>query len=295
MAHLLGYRNMASDFSYHSTWFRIIRPVTLTASIMPVTAGTLIGSHLTGLNFSHFIVVLITSVLIQAAVNMLNDYFDFMKGQEEGKWYAHSQYTSFLTPHYRQVPYVSAVLVFIVSILTLWLAANSSFWIIPLGITGLVLGYCYSSGRRSLSSLGLGEVAAAISLGPLPVIIAMLVQGAGMDWMMLIYPLPFALLMATMVLTNNIRDIEKDWSTRRTIAIRIGRERAIILLAVLLILTYISSLLVYSSMWVLLSLPAAVALIHRFYKSEGHNPMELAALHHVAHSAVIISAIILMF
>lgn len=284
---------MTSDYQYHSNWFRIIRPVTLTASIMPVTAGTLLASQIVEFSLLRFVVLLVTSVLIQAAVNMLNDYFDFMKGQEEGKWHDKSLSPHFLTPQYRQVPYVSIVLVAVASILTLWLAAESSFWIIPLGVTGLVLGYCYSAGQRSLSSLGLGEVAAAVCLGPLPLIIAMLVQGASAGWGILMFPIPFSLLMATMVLTNNIRDIEKDSSTRRTVAIRIGREKAVYLLTAILILTYIASLLIYASAWVLLSLPVAIALVHRFYQPDGQNHMGLAALHHAIHSLVIILAIML--
>src|SRR5690625_4488909 len=106
MVQLLGYRNMTSEYQYYSNWFRIIRPVTLTASIMPVTAGTLLASQVTDFSLSRFLILLITSVLVQAAVNMLNDYFDFMKGQEEGKWQNRDPYASFLTPQYKQVPYV---------------------------------------------------------------------------------------------------------------------------------------------------------------------------------------------
>lgn len=293
MVQLLGYRNMTTEYQYYSSWFRIIRPVTLTASIMPVTAGTLLASQVTGFSLSRFVILLIISVLVQAAVNMLNDYFDFMKGQEEGKWLNRNPYASFLTPQYKQVPYVSISLVAVVSILTLWLASESSLWIIPLGVTGFVLGYCYSAGKRSLSSLGLGEVAAAVCLGPLPLIIAMLVQGASMSWGILIFSIPFSLLMATMVLTNNIRDIEKDNSTRRTVAIRLGRKKAVYLLTAILALTYISSILIFSSVWILLSLPVAIELIRRFYQPDGQNHMGMAALHHLMHSMAIISAIIL--
>lgn len=293
MVQLLGYRNMTSEYQYYSNWFRIIRPVTLTASIMPVTAGTLLASQVTDFSLSCFLILLITSVLVQAAVNMLNDYFDFMKGQEEGKWRNRDPYASFLTPQYKQVPYVSISLVTVVSILTLWLASESSLWIIPLGVTGLVLGYCYSAGKRSLSSLGLGEVAAAVCLGPLPLIIAVLVQGVSMNWGIVVFSIPFSLLMATMVLTNNIRDIEKDSSTRRTVAIRLGRKKAVYLLTAILALTYISSILIFSSVWILLSLPVAIELIHRFYQPYGQNHMGMAALHHLIHSLAIISAIIL--
>lgn len=293
MIQLFGYKHMKSDYHYYSDWFHIIRPVTLTASIMPVTVGTLLAAQLTDLSITLYITLLITSVLIQAAVNMLNDYFDFMKGQEEGKWHDVSPSNSHFTPLYSQVPFVSLSIVAVVSLLTLWLASESSYWIIPLGISGFILGYHYSAGIHSLSSLGLGEIAGAICLGPLPFIIAILVHGAPFSWEMLLHSLPFAILMATMVLTNNIRDIKKDSSTRKTVAIRIGKKKAVYLLTGLLALTYISSLLIYASLWILLSLPLAVTLIHRFYQKEGANPMEIAAKHHMLHSTAIILSIIL--
>lgn len=293
MTQLFGYKDMSSDYHYHSDWFRIIRPVTLTASIMPVTVGTLLAAQISDFNITRYVILLITSVLIQAAVNMLNDYFDFMKGQEEDKWHDVNSSNSWFTPLYSQVPIVSLSIVAVVSLLTLWLAAESSYWIIPLGIIGFILGYHYSAGINSLASLGLGEIAGAICLGPLPLIISMLVHGAPVSWDMLLYSLPFALLMGTMVLTNNIRDIKKDSSTRKTVAIRIGKQKAVYLLIGILALTYISSILIYSSFWVLLSLPAAIALIRRFYRTEGPNPMGIAGQHHLLHSLTIIFTVLI--
>ncbi|WP_160141774.1 prenyltransferase [Salicibibacter halophilus] len=243
MAQLFGYKAMPDSYIYHSNWFRLIRPPTLTGSVMSITAGTLLAAQYVDFNGMLFVILLITSVIVQAAVNMLNDYFDYMKGQEEGKWEVLEESAAdFRGPHYAQVPYVSIGLMVLVSALTLWLAQESSFWIIPIGVIGLVIGYCYSAGRRSLSSLGLGEIAAAISLGPLPIMIAVLVQGAPITIETLLYAFPFSLLMASMILTNNIRDIKKDSSTRRTVPIRIGRKNAIRLLLVILTATYISSL-----------------------------------------------------
>ncbi|QQK76704.1 prenyltransferase [Salicibibacter cibarius] len=292
MAQLFGYRNMPNSYIYHASWFRLIRPPTLTGSIMAVIAGTMLASQYVEVNVFLFIVLIITSVLIQAAVNMLNDYFDYMKGQEEGKWHISVPTTCHQGPKYAHVPYVSLSLIALVSVLTLWLAQASSFWIIPLGIIGLVIGYCYSAGRRSLSSLGLGEIAAAISLGPLPLMIAVLVQGAPVTAETMLLAIPFALLMASLILTNNIRDIKKDSTTRRTVPIRIGRKIAKRLLVVILTATYMSSLLIFQSILVIASLPVAIALVRHFYAHDRFNPMNLAAFHHGAHSLILILMII---
>ncbi|QQK78780.1 prenyltransferase [Salicibibacter cibi] len=253
MAQLFGYKEMSDAYIYHATWFRMIRPPTLTGSIMSVTAGTLLAAQYVEINILLFIVLIVTSLLIQAAVNMLNDYFDYMKGQEEGKWEALKNTATLRGPHYAQVPYVSIALTMLVSALTLWLASKSSFWIIPIGVVGLMIGYCYSAGKRSLSSLGL------------------------------------------MILTNNIRDIQKDSTTRRTVPIRIGKRNAIRLLIAILAAAYTSSLLIFQSLLVIASLLVAIALVRHFYVSDGFSPINLAAFHHAAHSLILILTMVFQF
>src|SRR5690625_3560061 len=61
-------------------WWRLLRPHTLTASFIPVFIGTIVaytdGSH----HFLLFAAMLIASLLIQAATNMFNEYYDYVRG-----------------------------------------------------------------------------------------------------------------------------------------------------------------------------------------------------------------------
>lgn len=62
-----------------------MRPHTLTASVVPVLVGTataklfLLGSE-DHLHFGLFLAMLFACLLIQAATNMFNEYYDFKKG-----------------------------------------------------------------------------------------------------------------------------------------------------------------------------------------------------------------------
>src|SRR5699024_7306840 len=90
--------------------------------------------------------------------------------------------------------------------------------------------------------------------------------------------LPFALLIAAMILTNNIRDIKKDLPFRKTIAILLGKKQSIRLLAIILASTYammgvsiILGIVPVLGLLTLFASPFAFRLLYAFRK---HAPIE---------------------
>src|SRR5437763_15463969 len=62
-------------------WWRLARPFTLTASIIPVLVGTAVAVATVGLRRPElFVAMLVASIFIQIATNMFNEYFDFRHG-----------------------------------------------------------------------------------------------------------------------------------------------------------------------------------------------------------------------
>ena len=63
------------------TWFTALRPVSFTASIIPVLVGTAIAAeeNFDGLLFA---LALLGAVAIHAGTNLVNDYFDHVKGTD---------------------------------------------------------------------------------------------------------------------------------------------------------------------------------------------------------------------
>src|SRR5699024_7796987 len=207
---LFGYKQIPDYYQYNGTWWKVIRPITLTGYIMPMIYGTVIATKQSSIHIGHFLLFLMIGFLIQAAVNMVNDYFDFLKGQEEGKWGKVRTAKRGVVPFLHQVPYLFLSLLCLVSILTLYLAYETSEMIIVIGIMGFALGYFYSAVRYALSTLGLGEICAVFCLGFFPVMIAGYVQSGEISYQTILLALPFCFLIASMILTNNIRDIKKD-------------------------------------------------------------------------------------
>src|SRR5579885_1351040 len=60
-------------------WFGATRPFSFTASIVPVVVGTLVAAP-KAFNPFYFILALLGSVLIHAGTNLVNDYYDHVKG-----------------------------------------------------------------------------------------------------------------------------------------------------------------------------------------------------------------------
>lgn len=69
---------MKKDFDF---WWRLLRPHTLTASLVPVLVGSMYAFSCTRtLHFGLFLAMLIASCAIQVATNLFNEYYDYVRG-----------------------------------------------------------------------------------------------------------------------------------------------------------------------------------------------------------------------
>src|SRR5699024_10685670 len=164
-------RNVQHRYNYNSSWLQLIRPMTLTGTISP----SLVGTGLAFLN-GHFqmnllFALFISALLIQSATNVLNDYYDSKYGQEKEKCTKKNDATSH-GPAHETLPYIAGGMLMVATFFGLYLAFSSTLWVILIGILGILAGIRYSAGKKSFSSVGMGEFIAAISLGPVVTILA---------------------------------------------------------------------------------------------------------------------------
>src|SRR5690625_6480201 len=64
-------------------WWRLLRPHTLTASFIPVFVGSMVAYNDGLLQITLFLAMLLASILIQAATNMFNEYYDYVRGDRK--------------------------------------------------------------------------------------------------------------------------------------------------------------------------------------------------------------------
>jgi len=280
-------------YIYRGTWLQLMRPLTLSGTITPTLVGTGLAMKTGFFSWYPFVLFLISAMLIQMTVNMFNDYFDFLHGQDEDKWQEVDSNDSRHGVSLHMNPVVAVMFILLASTLGYFLALASTMWIIPVGIVSIFAGIKYSAGKHAFASIAMGEVIAFLFLGVVVTVLAYVVQTNIMTAEIVIAGVFFGLLIASMILTNNIRDIEKDKPFRKTLAILLGRKRAIQLLKTGIVLLYVSVIFVTLSgllsmkvLLVMLALPMGMKLLRSFQKKvnveKEAQVMKWAALHHMA-------------
>ncbi|MFC3040624.1 prenyltransferase [Virgibacillus xinjiangensis] len=278
-------------YSCKLTWLQLARPITLSGTISPILAGTGLAALDGRLRYDLLFVLLVAAILVQTSANMFNDYFDFRNGQDKEKWQLEEAKASSRLPVHHQVPYIASSLIGVAMILGLWISSQAGWWIAVVGSIGIAAGIAYSAGRHSLAALGLGEVTAGLFLGMTVTLLSYSVQTQAINWTIMMIALLYAMLISTMILTNNLRDIQKDKGYRRTLAMRLGRRQAEGLLTVLLFSCYLLVLALViveavpaGTLFVLLAIPIAIRLRWSFRESsteaEEKMAMKWAGRHH---------------
>jgi 1,4-dihydroxy-2-naphthoate octaprenyltransferase len=110
---------------------------------------------------------------------------------------------------------------------------------IPLGAIAIFIGYFYTAKPFQWSYRGLGEISIWFTCGWLATITGYYLQTGRLNSVATLASLPGAISVFLVILVNEIPDIKSDkLSGKNNLAVRLGREKAGILYAVLLILCY---------------------------------------------------------
>jgi 1,4-dihydroxy-2-naphthoate polyprenyltransferase len=253
-------------------WWQLTRPHTLTAAFVPVLLGTALALPLTSIDFGLFITMLIACLLIQAATNMFNEYYDFKRGldNEHSVGIGGAIVREGIRPG--TVMKIALSLYGISMLLGVYICMNSSWWLAVIGLVSMTVGYLYTGGPIPIAYTPFGEIFAGFFMGMLIILIAFYIQTGFITLMSVLISVPIVITVGAILLANNIRDHDGDKENgRKTLAILLGQKRAIILLAGMFVVSYawVFTLigLDYASAWlaiVLLSSPKALKAIKGF-------------------------------
>ncbi|PJF31916.1 MAG: 1,4-dihydroxy-2-naphthoate octaprenyltransferase [Candidatus Thermofonsia Clade 1 bacterium] len=208
-------------------WWRAARPFSFTAAVVPVLLGTAIAAWQGFFDPLMFALALIGSIALQAGTNLINDYYDYVKGadNEQSLGMGGVIQRGELTP--RQVFWGGIAAFGLGSIIGLYIVSVAGEFILILGIISVLVGFFYTAGPAALAYIGLGEVAVFIFMGPVIVTGAYFVQADQVSLEALIASLPIGFLVAAILHANNLRDLENDRAVgKRTLATLLGRKRA---------------------------------------------------------------------
>ncbi|NRG47575.1 1,4-dihydroxy-2-naphthoate polyprenyltransferase [Bacillus sp. CRN 9] len=250
------------------------RPHTLTATFAPVILGTVAALYETKINWLLFIAMIFACLALQIATNLFNEYYDFKRGLDTadsvgigGGIVRHG-----LKP--KNVLTIAIFLYIVAAFIGVYICINSSWWLAVIGLGGMAIGYLYTGGPLPIAYTPLGELFSGLSMGTGFVLIAFFIQTNTLTVESILISIPIGILVGAINMSNNIRDIDEDINGgRKTLAILLGREKAVAALALAFLMSYLwivaIVLLGYATPWLLvmfLGLKKPISAIKGFRK-----------------------------
>ena len=196
--------------------FAATRPPFILASVVPILLGlafSVSGNH--ALNWPAAGLTLLAGVLLHAAVNVLNDYYDALNGSDDlnrERVYPFTGGSRFIQNGVltRQQTLVYGLgLMLAVIMIGMYLVSQSGMALFWLGLSGLLLGWGYSAPPLRLNSRGLGELSVLAGFGLLP-LGACFVQTGTLPLTLVLVAMPLSLLTVNLLYINQFPDRDAD-------------------------------------------------------------------------------------
>jgi 1,4-dihydroxy-2-naphthoate octaprenyltransferase len=244
-------------------WIMAARPRTLPAAISPVLVGSAAAVDAANhLRVGAFVAALVGSVFIQIGTNLANDYSDAKRGADTADRLGPVRVTSSGLVAPRRVLVATWVAFGVAVAAGIYLATVAGVVILIVGAASIAAGVLYTGGPRPYGYEGLGELFVFLFFGLVAVNGSYYVQLEHLDWLPFGLSLGVGFLATAILVVNNVRDLETDRRAgKRTLAVRIGRDRTRRLYALLVALAFISVpvtlLAAEGPAWGLLALAAA--------------------------------------
>lgn len=216
-------------------WILAARPKTLTGAAVPVMIGVASAVALygwSGIRVVPAVLCMLFALIMQVDANFVNDYFDFMKGTDDesrlGPKRACSQGWITAVAMRRGLLYTTIL----ACVVGLPLVFYGGWEMIMVGLACVVFCFLYTI---SFSYLGLGDVLVLVFFGLVPVcmtywLAAPPTQLASIPTSVVVLSIACGLVIDTLLVVNNFRDIDNDRRAgKRTLIVRIGERGGLIL------------------------------------------------------------------
>src|ERR1700761_3858293 len=250
-------------------WLMAARLRTLPAAIAPVLVGTSLAGFEHAFHPLRFVAALFGAIFIQVGTNLSNDYSDARRGADAEDRLGPVRVTAGGLVPPRQVLLATYVSFGVAVLAGIYLIVVAGWVLLAVGAASILAGVAYTGGPKPYGYEGLGEVFVFLFFGVVAVVGSFFVQVKALHWEAFALSVPVGLLAAAILVVNNIRDADTDRRAgKRTLAVRLGRERTRVMFAVIVYLAYLLAPITWlfgpTTAWVLLcwlTLPLATAVL----------------------------------
>lgn len=221
-----------------------------TASIFPFLMGFLYSwYHYNQIYWGNMLIFFISMVLFNMAVDIMDNYMDYHNATDVHD-YKHE--TNIIGRENLSLSLVRNMMwgfIIVSALMGIYLASQTSWVILWLGMFSYAMGIFYSAGPKPLSSLPVGEVTSGLTMGvviPLICVYLNIYDIVPFDWHLIgsvtMMSLPAAFSISNLMLANNTCDVEEDiLNNRHTLVSYIGKKKAVTLFQLLVIATFVAA------------------------------------------------------
>ena len=233
--------------SKRETYIQTIRIKTLPAVLGPIIIAIAIAINANRFELLTSVLVLLIGICLQILVNLFNDLGDYEKGVDNEKRLGPERSLQSGKISKKEMRKLNAFVILITLILGFIAFLNSGITVIFLGISLILIAYLYTSGPFPYGYKGLGEIMVILIFGPVTILGALFLFDIEYNLIILLISIICGLSTSTIILTNNIRDLENDYTHNKiTLAVKLGEKKSRILY--ILTISLISLLLLIASM-----------------------------------------------
>ena len=185
------------------------------------------------------LLALFVSLALQVAVNYSNDYSDGIRGTDDDRvgpvrLVASGLASAAAVKRAAQLSFLFACIAGLV------LASLSSWWVILIGLASVLAAWGYTGGHTPYGYRGFGELSVFTFFGVVATVGTYYVQTLHITAAAFAASIPMGSLSCALLAINNIRDIPGDQAVgKKTLAVKLGDQRARKFFALLLISAYI--------------------------------------------------------
>lgn len=224
-------------------YFLETRPQFLILSLVLVFLGTAMAWADGSFSWLTTVLAVIGLTCLHASVNILNDYFDFKSGIDLKVQRTPFSGGSGILPAGAMSPRAALVyglVTFAIAVpIGVYFCITVGWQLLPLLVVGGLSVLIYTQYLTKMGH-GVGEAAAGLGLGTLPVLGAYFVQAGHYSWPALIASIPSGILVCNLLFLNEFPDAEADvTANRRTLPITMGKRAASRLYVGLTITVYV--------------------------------------------------------
>lgn len=256
-------------------WFRIVRPQTLFASVVPVLSG-LYAVKVSGVEVtasSPVITAVVTAICalgLQILSNLVNDYYDFIRGSDKSGRAGFKR--ALAEGEVSKLEMRRAIFIDLAILVATggWLVLCGRIVILLIGLTAILFAWLYTATSHSLSYLGIADLFVFLYYG--------VVASSGTAYLMSGAFVPAAfyigavsgLISMCVLMINNLRDIEDDRRAgKKTLPVRFGKRAAELMMLAEIVLMPIFAYLALGISPALLIVIPGLALFAAVRKAKG--------------------------